>query len=149
MAGIMGDGPAVLHLTVLSAQALKDFNFLGKTKTSAVAWVDPHHRRSTKTLHVSGRNPIWNQTLFFSLSERTLQDPNSQITVEVFCSSSSVVGSASLPLSAIQNDGGPSVPEFVPHAPTAPPLPEPVPFVRENSARNFLIGLFSGEAASG
>ncbi|KAJ4974117.1 hypothetical protein NE237_007291 [Protea cynaroides] len=100
---------ATLKLTVLRAEGVKDVRILGRMKCYVVAWVDPRYKRCTNTILCNNPNPAWNHQLSFSLSHRTLQDPDFRVTIQVLSPSflihnEKVIGSTVMSLSRIRLD---------------------------------------------
>lgn len=75
-------GP-MLEVTVLAAEDLKNVNICRRMSVYAVAWVTADYKGTTSVRRRAGRNPVWNDTLFFPVNDDILLHPHSALTVQV------------------------------------------------------------------
>lgn len=95
---------ATLELTFLAVERCyspKFLKFLDKANPGVSAWVDPAHKRSTRSLHCA---------LHLPLSLDSLQNPSSSLTIQILPSClhlQSSYPSASVPLASLPTSGDP------------------------------------------
>ncbi|XP_073389350.1 uncharacterized protein [Physcomitrium patens] len=96
-------GP-MLEVTVLAAEDLKNVNICRRMSVYAVAWVTADYKGTTSVRRRAGRNPVWNDTLFFPVNDDILLHPHSALTVQVYSTGTvtpSLVGITHLALTDI------------------------------------------------
>ncbi|CAM6119384.1 unnamed protein product [Calypogeia fissa] len=112
----MGAAHKCLHLTMLSAQGLKDVCTFGTMSPYAKAWIHPSAKQRTAVATNAGCTPVWGHKIHLSLPSNALIEEKLSLTIQIWnqgSASDTLVGSANLPLCDLLNSTKPNGLEFM------------------------------------
>nr|XP_043626859.1 uncharacterized protein LOC122598332 [Erigeron canadensis] len=75
----------ILEINLISAQGLK-IPPSTKTRTYAIAWVDPAAKLRSHLDRIGGENPTWNEKFLFRVSPRFIYGDTSAVQFEIYAS---------------------------------------------------------------